>query len=97
MPVPDFETPYTPFYCEETEPIVAVIQQARRAVLGQPGALSAWRFGVDGTFVHKAGIPCAGFGPGNEDFAHTPEDHVPVSDLHESCRVYAEIIRRVCC
>ena len=35
--------------------------------------------------------------PGNEDFAHTPEDHVPVSDLHASCRVYAEIIRRVCC
>jgi succinyl-diaminopimelate desuccinylase len=93
----ELDKDFPPFYCEQTEPIVSIIQEAREAVLGARGEISTWKFGVDGTFIHRAGIPCAGFGPGNERFAHTPEDHVPISDLHASCRVYADIIRRVCC
>ena len=88
---------FLPLYCPENEPVVSIIQDAREAVLGDRGDLSVWKFGVDGTFIQRAGIPCAGFGPGDERFAHTPEDHVPISDLISSCEVYAEIIRRACC
>ena len=88
---------FPPLYCPEDEHIVSIIQEAREAVLGDRGDLSVWKFGVDGTFIQRAGIPCAGFGPGNEDFAHTPEDHVPIADLISSCEVYTEIIRRACC
>ncbi|MBL6978837.1 MAG: M20/M25/M40 family metallo-hydrolase [Desulfobacteraceae bacterium] len=88
---------FPPLYCPENEHIVAVIQEAREAMLGDRGDLSVWKFGVDGTFIQRAGIPCAGFGPGDERFAHTPEDHVPLADLISSCEVYTEIIRRACC
>ena len=88
---------FPPLYCPEDEHIVSIIQEAREQVLGDRGDLSVWKFGVDGTFLQRAGIPCAGFGPGDERFAHTPEDHVPISDLISSCEVYAEIIRRACC
>jgi len=87
---------FRPLYCSEDEPIVKIIQKAREAVLGDEGKLSTWKFGVDGTFIQRAGIPCAGFGPGDERFAHTPEDHVPIADLTASCEVYAEIIRSAC-
>lgn len=99
---PDFKAEVTlvkdfpPLYCPEGEPIVKIIQKAREAVLGDEGKLSTWKFGVDGTFIQRAGIPCAGFGPGDERFAHTPEDHVPIADLIASSKVYAEIIRKAC-
>ena len=79
---------FPPLYCPEDEHIVAIIRKAREAVLGDKGDLSTWKFGVDGTFIQRAGIPCAGFGPGDERFAHTPEDHVPIADLIASCEVY---------
>ncbi len=47
-----------------------------RAVMGQAGDFGNWYFGVDGTFLNQAGIPCVGFGPGNE-FLATPPDVVP--------------------
>ena len=87
---------FPPLYCPEDEHIVEIIQKAREVVLGERGDLSTWKFGVDGTFIQRAGIPCAGFGPGDERFAHTPEDHVPIADLVASCEVYAEIIRSAC-
>jgi putative selenium metabolism hydrolase len=88
---------FPPLYCPPSEPIVQIIQIARKTVLGDEGDVSTWKFGVDGTFIQRAGIPCAGFGPGDERFAHTPEDHVPIADLIASCEVYAEIIRKACC
>ncbi len=88
---------FPPFYCSNEEPIVSIVREARRKVLGSLGETSVWKFGIDGTFIHRAGIPCVGFGPGDERFAHTPEDHVPVGDLIASSKVYAEIIRQACC
>ena len=87
---------FSPFYCREDEPIVSIIQEARQAVLGDPGELSVWKFGTEDVFMDRVGIPCAGFGPGNEEVAHTPEEHILIEDLHTSCKVYAEIIRRTC-
>jgi putative selenium metabolism hydrolase len=87
---------FPPFYCPPEEEIVRFLKGARRKVLGEEGKFRAWRFGVDGTFIHRAGIPCAGFGPGNEDLAHTPEDYVPVDDLVVAAKVYAQTIMDAC-
>lgn len=87
---------FPPYYCKPEEEVVKLLQGARKKVLGEDGKFQAWRFGVDGTFIHRAGIPCAGFGPGNEDLAHTPEDYVPVDDLIVAAKVYAQIIADAC-
>jgi len=87
---------FPPYYCDPGEEVVKLLQGARRKVLGEEGKFQAWRFGVDGTFIHRAGIPCAGFGPGNEDLAHTPEDYVPVDDLILAAKVYAQAIVDAC-
>ena len=37
-----------------------------------------------------------GIGPGNEDFAHTRDEHVPVDELVRASRIYARLIEDLC-
>ena len=81
---------------EPDEPVVRAMMAAREKVLGTAGPLGAWYFGVDGTFINEAGIPCVGLGPGNEYLAHTPKDVVPVSHLIDAARIYATLMVDFC-
>jgi acetylornithine deacetylase/succinyl-diaminopimelate desuccinylase-like protein len=49
----------------------------------EPGV---WNFATDGRYLHHAGIPCIGFGPGDQDLAHTTKEQIQVIDreLHIS-------------
>ncbi len=99
---PEFEADAEPLkwfpamFTGPDEPIVKAMLRARREVLGEEGEIGAWYFGVDGTFINQAGIPCVGFGPGNEYLAHTPRDVVPARHLFDAARVYAALIADVC-
>lgn len=84
------------FYTPPEEVIVQKIISARQKVMGETGKMSAWIFGTDGAFVADRGIPTVGFGPGNEHFAHTPEDHLPISHLEIATKVYAQTALEIC-
>lgn len=81
---------------EPDHPLVRAGLESVQAVTGEMPHLMAWRFGVNATFMSQAGIPCIGIGPGSEDFAHTPDEHVPVGQLVRSSRIYADLIARLC-
>lgn len=81
-----------PMYWPPDEPIVRVAHRARAAVLGDEGEPAAWVFGTDGNRLQLHGIPTVGIGPGSEQYAHTPEDHVLIDDLVTAAQIYAEII-----
>jgi putative selenium metabolism hydrolase len=81
---------------EPDHPLVAAGRAAVRAVTGEEPRVRAWRFGVNATFMSAAGIPCIGIGPGSEDWAHTPDEHVPVDDLVRCSRIYADLVARLC-
>jgi acetylornithine deacetylase/succinyl-diaminopimelate desuccinylase-like protein len=83
-------------FTEPREPIVKAVLEAREQVLGDSGELGAWYFGVDGTFINQAGIPCVGLGPGDEYLAHTPRDVVPVQHLFDAAKIYTTLILNVC-
>ncbi len=99
---PDFRYELEPlkwFPSLYTPPESAIAQSlaaARAKVLGSPGSWGAWYFGVDGTFISQAGIPCVGLGPGDMYLAHTPRDVVPVSQLEEAALIYAQLILDLC-
>lgn len=78
-----------PMLCDPDVEIVQILQRARKAVLGEPSKLGAWKFGIDVFVVEDRGIPCVGLGPGNEIFAHTPQDHVRIEDLVVASEIYA--------
>jgi len=73
------------------EAIVKAVQKTVGVVMQKTPILRAWRFGVDGAFIARRGIPCVGFGPGNEDFAHTSEDHVSIDDIFTAVKVYQHV------
>lgn len=77
-------------------PLVAVAAEAVRSVTGREPRLIAWRFGVNATFMSAAGIPSIGIGPGDERYAHTAEEHVPVAELAQASRIYAALIAKLC-
>lgn len=91
-PLKWFPSLYTP----PESPIAQALAAARTRILGQPGDWGAWYFGVDGTFISQAGIPCVGLGPGDMFLAHTPRDVVPVSEVEEAALIYAQLILDLC-
>lgn len=99
---PEFKAEVTPMkwfpamLTEPDEPVVRAMMAARESVLGESGEIGAWYFGVDGTFINEAGIPCVGLGPGNEYLAHTPSDVVPVDQLIDAARIYTAMMLNMC-
>ncbi|MBK1870665.1 M20 family metallopeptidase [Aestuariivirga sp. YIM B02566] len=89
-------THYPLMYVAPDNPVVAAALAARQSATGKDNAPAAWRFGVNGTFMCRAGIPTVGLGPGNEKWAHTPDEHILIEDLTETCRIWTRFILRVC-
>ena len=75
---------------EEDHPLVQAGQQARKEI-GLPDAPSGkWNFSTNGIYwAGKAGIPSIGFGPGDEETAHTVNDSVPLDDMVRATEFYA--------
>ncbi|MFN8399268.1 MAG: YgeY family selenium metabolism-linked hydrolase [Anaerolineales bacterium] len=75
---------------EESHPLVQAGQEARK-VIGLPEAKpSKWNFSTNGIYwAGKAGIPSIGFGPGDEETAHTVNDSVSLEDMVKATEFYA--------
>ncbi len=75
---------------DETHPLVQAGQKARqRAGLAEekPGK---WEFSTNGIYwAGKAGIPSIGFGPGDEIYAHSIDEHVPLQEVVKATEFYA--------
>lgn len=59
-------------------------------LFGTSTGIGKWSFSTNGIYwVGKAGIPAIGFGPGDEVYAHTVIDQVPIEDVVRSAAFYA--------
>jgi len=83
---------YPLLFTEPDNPVVREAVRALEATTGTTPRLAAWRFGVNGTFMAAAGIPTVGVGPGDEIWAHTPQEHICVDELHMVTRALARLI-----
>ena len=84
-----------PFLIPKGNSFVPPLLQAVRTHSREP-KLRGWLFGTDGTYiVNNYRIPTIGFGPGNETFAHTSADHVPIKHLQICTRVYRDFVLNV--
>ena len=85
---------YPAWATDEKDPLVKQVSKSVQAVTGLKPALRRWEFSTAGVYsMGEAGIPTIGFGPGDERFAHTAEDHIPLRDCFTAARVYARIAR----
>ncbi len=75
---------------EEDHPLVRAGVAAAEKILARKPVVGKWTFSTNGVAIagkHK--IPAIGFGPGNEIYAHAPNEFVPIDDLVKSTAFYA--------
>jgi putative selenium metabolism hydrolase len=83
---------FPPWALDENHPLVNAGQKVRAAMGYTPAPTGKWAFSTNGTYwAGKAGIPCIGFAPGDEETAHTVRDCVPIEDVVQSTVFYALI------
>jgi putative selenium metabolism hydrolase len=76
----------------EDHPLLDAARNDYRAVYGREPGIGKWEFSTNGIYwMGKAGIPSIGFGPGNEIYAHTVLDQVPVQEVIDATRFYAAL------
>ena len=77
---------------DEEHELVTAGKEAFSAMFGAPPRIGRWEFSTNGIYwMGKAGIPSIGFGPGDERFAHTVLDQVPVREVVDATRFYAAL------
>ena len=78
---------------ERTHPVVQVAERVYRNQFSQEPEVGVWGFSTNGVAT-KGGfdIPTIGFGPGKEEFAHTPYDQIHEDDLIKALEFYAAFI-----
>lgn len=80
----------------DDHPLVLRALEVIEDVLGFVPRRGIWDFSTDGVYTAGvAGIPTIGFGPGEERYAHTPEEQVRVRDIIAAAQVYAELALRM--
>jgi putative selenium metabolism hydrolase len=75
---------------EESHPLVQAGVAARRWIGLVEAPTGKWDFSTNGIYwAGKAGIPCIGFGPGDERLAHTSGEFVPLEEVVKATEFYA--------
>ncbi len=75
---------------EEDHEMVQTGVKAYEGLYNKKPVVDKWTFSTNGVTINGVyGIPCIGFGPGNEVLAHAPNEKVAVEDLVISSAFYA--------
>ncbi len=87
---------YPTWLLAEDSPHLSVAKDAYRALFRKEPEIGKWTFSTNGVAVMGTfGIPCIGFGPGNEVHAHAPNESCPVTDLTAAAAFYAGLVVRL--
>jgi len=76
----------------ETDPFIQTAQSTLTQILGRDAGLDVWQFATDGGYLMAAGIPTIGFGPGNEQLAHTNQERISLAEMVEALGAYTALI-----
>jgi acetylornithine deacetylase/succinyl-diaminopimelate desuccinylase family protein len=86
---------FSGFYTDpEKYPVVNQAIKAISEIYKKPEQ-SVWTFATDGRMYSRLGFPVLGFGPGEEKFAHTQQDHIKIRDFLDTIKVYSWLLCRI--
>ena len=81
---------YPTWLLPENHPLLTAGVETYTSLFGEAPAVGRWVFSTNGVAVMGMhGIPCIGFGPGNEIFAHMATEQIPVEHLVKAAAWYA--------
>jgi len=75
---------------EESHPLIQSAVATYSSVFAEKPVVDKWTFSTNGTATAGVfGIPTVGFGPGEEHFAHAPDERVKIEHLVKAAAFYA--------
>ena len=75
----------------ETEHVVQTGVKSFKELFNKDPKVDKWTFSTNGVTINGYyKIPMIGFGPGNEVYAHAPNEKIPVDDLVKAAAFYAQ-------
>ncbi|MBF8283061.1 MAG: putative hydrolase [Anaerolineales bacterium] len=81
---------YPAWALDESHPLVEAGHRTMEALWGERRPTGRWDFSTNGTYwAGKANIPSIGFGPGEEEWAHTLHEHIRLDDVVRATEFYA--------
>lgn len=84
----EFEHCIPSFATEEDNPYLVRASQLLVDALARVVPVDIWRFATDGGHLAEHGIPCIGFGPGDEYMAHVVDERLAIGQLLEATTGY---------
>lgn len=85
----EYEKYFPAWALDESEPYIQAGLEVVKTLWNRTSAAGKWDFSTNGNYWRgKEGIPCLGFGPGDEIYAHAVEEHVPLADVVEATKFY---------
>jgi len=73
----------------EDHPLVRAGAKTYESLFSEKPRIDKWTFSTNGVSIcGRHGIPCIGFGPGNEIYAHAPNEKTPVEHLEKAAAFY---------
>ncbi len=87
---------YPAWLLPEDHPFLRRVVRGAERALGVRPTIGTWAFSTDGVYtMGEAGIPTVGFGPGEEEQAHTADEYILARDLVRAVEAYAAIAQEV--
>jgi putative selenium metabolism hydrolase len=81
---------YPTWLLEESHPLLQAAVSTYEALYGKPPVVDKWTFSTNGVgSMGLMGVPTIGFGPGEEEVAHSVSERVPIRHLVEAAQFYA--------
>ncbi|MFX1520797.1 MAG: YgeY family selenium metabolism-linked hydrolase [Promethearchaeota archaeon] len=80
------------WYFDPSTPLIQKAKKTLERAVGKETNIIKWDFSTDGVYTAGvANILTIGFGPGNEEQAHTPNEHLSIDQLIKSAKGYAAL------
>ena len=90
------ETYFPTWVVEENSPWVQNAVKAYEQALDKKPIVDKWTFSTNGVAIAGMfGIPCIGMGPGNEIYAHAPNEATPIEHLSQATAFYAAYVAKL--
>ena len=81
---------YPTWLLPENHPLLDAGAKTFENLFGEKPLVSRWTFSTNGVAIMgMRGIPCIGFGPGNEIYAHMTTEQIPIEHLVKASSWYA--------
>lgn len=90
--VNEFPSIFPSFLLPEDNVFIQTAQETLIEVLKRDEGVDIWRFATDGGHLMAAGIPTIGFGPGDEQLAHTNQERISLAQMNEAVVAYTALV-----